>query len=109
MDVPINNKSEADANKTELEELSNIIFLALNIHSVLIGNSIGSSASGGTQQREMYELKKLLSVPTQRLLLTPLYLFRDFNELDPHLEWEVGQMTLTTLDRNKNGMEETKV
>lgn len=109
VDVPINNKSEADANKTELEELSNIIFLALNIHSVLIGNSIGSSASGGTQQREMYELKKLLSVPTQRLLLTPLYLFRDFNELDPHLEWEVGQMTLTTLDRNKNGMEETKV
>ena len=109
VDVPINNKSEADANKTELEELSNIIFLALNIHSVLIGNSIGSSSSGGTQQREMYELKKLLSVPTQRLLLTPLYLFRDFNELDSHLEWEVGQMTLTTLDRNKNGMEETKV
>jgi hypothetical protein len=25
------------------------------------------------------------------------------------LEWEVGSMTLTTLDRNKNGIEETKV
>lgn len=109
VDVPISSKTEADANKTELEELSNIIFLALGIHSVLIGNSIGASSSGGTQQREMYELKKLLSVPTQRLLLKPLYVVRDFNKWDPHLEWEIGQMTLTTLDRNKNGMEETKV
>lgn len=109
VDVPISSKTEADANKTELEELSNIIFLALGIHSVLIGNSIGASSSGGTQQREMYELKKLLSVPTQRLLLGPLNVVRDFNGWDPHLEWEIGQMTLTTLDRNKNGMEETKV
>lgn len=109
VDVPISSKTEADANKTELEELSNIIFLALGIHSTLIGNSIGASSSGGTQQREMYELKKLLSVPTQRLLLKPLYVARDFNGWDKHLEWEIGQMTLTTLDRNKNGMEETKV
>jgi hypothetical protein len=109
VDVPINNKTEADANKTELEELSNVIFLALGIHSVLIGNSISASSSGGTQQREMYELKKLMSVPTQRLLLKPLYLVRDYNEWDSHLEWEIGQMTLTTLDRNANGLEETKV
>lgn len=109
VDVPMNSANEADANKTELEELSNIVFLALQIHSVLIGNSIGASSSGGTQQREMYELKKLLTVPTQRLLLKPYYVARDFNGWDEHLEWEIGQMTLTTLDRNKNGMEETKV
>ena len=109
VDVPMSDSNEADANKTELEELSNIVFLALQIHSVLIGNSIGASSSGGTQQREMYELKKLLTVPTQRLLLKPYYVARDFNGWDEHLEWEIGQMTLTTLDRNKNGMEETKV
>lgn len=109
VDVPMNKSNEADANKTELEELSNIVFLALQIHSVLIGNSIGASSSGGTQQREMYELKKLLTVPTQRLLLKPYYVARDYNGWDKHLEWEIGQMTLTTLDRNKNGMEETKV
>lgn len=109
VDVPMNSANEADANKTELEELSNIVFLALQIHSVLIGNSIGASSSGGTQQREMYELKKLLTVPTQRLLLKPYYVARDFNGWDEHLEWEVGSMTLTTLDRNKNGLEETKV
>jgi hypothetical protein len=50
-----------------------------------------------------------MSVPTQRLLLKPLYLVRDYNEWDSHLEWEIGQMTLTTLDRNANGLEETKV
>ena len=109
VDVPMSDSNEADANKTELEELSNIVFLALQIHSVLIGNSIGASSSGGTQQREMYELKKLLTVPTQRLLLKPYYVARDFNGWDEHLEWEISQMTLTTLDRNKNGMEETKV
>lgn len=109
VDVPMNSANEADANKTELEELSNIVFLALQIHSVLIGNSVGASSSGGTQQREMYELKKLLTVPTQRLLLKPYYVARDFNGWDEHLEWEIGSMTLTTLDRNKNGIEETKV
>ena len=109
VDVPMNSANEADANKTELEELSNIVFLALQIHSVLIGNSIGASSSGGTQQREMYELKKLLTVPTQRLLLKPYYVARDFNGWDEQLEWEIGSMTLTTLDRNKNGIEETKV
>lgn len=109
VDVPLSSKQEAEANKTELEELSNIIFLSLGIHSILIGNNLSSSSTGGTQQREMYEMKKLLSVPMQQLLLTPYYLARDFNEWDPHMEWEIGQMTLTTLDRNKNGLEETKV
>lgn len=109
VDVPLSSKQEADANKTELEELSNIIFLALGIHSVLIGNTLSSSKTGGTQQREMYELKKLFSKPTQLLMLAPYYLVRDYNKWDPHLEWEIGEMTLTTLDRNKNGLEETKV
>lgn len=109
VDVPLSSKQEADANKTELEELSNIIFLSLGIHSILIGNNLSSSSSGGTQQREMYEMKKLFSMPTQLIMLAPYYLTRDFNDWDDHLEWEIGQMTLTTLDRNKNGLEETKV
>ena len=57
----------------------------------------------------MYEMKKLFSMPTQLIMLAPYYLTRDFNDWDDHLEWEVSQMTLTTLDRNKNGIEETKV
>lgn len=109
VDVPVNDKQTTEANKQELEEVSNVIFLAMQIHSVLIGNSIGASKTGGTMQREMYELKKLMSMPTQRIMLKPFYLVRDFNGWDKHLEWEVGQMTLTTLDRNANGIEETNV
>lgn len=111
VDVPLNSKAEAEANKTELLELSSIIFFALNIHPDLIGAVPGSQggSSGGTYQRELYEMKKLMMAPTQRLILKALDVIRDFNEWDSHLTWEIKQMTLTTLDRNKNGMEETKV
>lgn len=109
VDVPMNSKGEAEANKTELLEVSSIIFFALNIHPFLIGAVPGTSSGGGTYQREMYELKKLLMVPTQRIILKAYEVARDFSGMDKHLEWEVQQMTLTTLDRNKNGIEETKV
>lgn len=111
VDVPLNNKAEAEANKTELLELSSIIFFALNIHPDLIGAVPGSQggSSGGTYQRELYEMKKLMMAPTQKLILKALDVIRDLNEWDTHLTWEIKQMTLTTLDRNKNGIEETKV
>lgn len=110
VDVPLSSKQEAEANKTELEELSSVIFFSLEIHPDLIGAIPGrSGSSGGTYQREMYEMKKLMMAPTQRLLLKCLEVARDFNEWDSHLVWSIQQMTLTTLDRNKNGVEETKV
>jgi hypothetical protein len=92
-------------------ELSSIIFFALNIHPDLIGAVPGSQggSSGGTYQRELYEMKKLMMAPTQKLILKALDVIRDLNEWDTHLTWEIKQMTLTTLDRNKNGLEETKV
>lgn len=109
VNVPMSSQSEAEANKTELLEVSSIIFFALNIHPFLIGAVPGTSSGGGTYQREMYELKKLLMVPTQRIMLKAYEVARDFSGMDSHLEWEVQQMTLTTLDRNANGIEETKV
>ena len=54
-------------------------------------------------------MKKLMMAPTQRILLKCLDVTRDFNDWDSHLVWNIQQMTLTTLDRNKNGIEETKV
>lgn len=110
VDVPLSSKQEAEANKTELEELSSVIFFSLEIHPDLIGAIPGRTGrSGGTYQREMYEMKKLMMAPTQRILLKCLDVTRDFNDWDSHLVWNIQQMTLTTLDRNKNGIEETKV
>lgn len=110
VEVPYNNKNTADANKTELEEVASIIFFALEIHPDLIGAVPGrSGSSGGTYQREMHLLKQLMMAPTQNLILKVYETISSFNEWDEHLAWIIGQMTLTTLDRNKNGMEETKV
>lgn len=110
VDVPQSNKQTADANKTELEEAASIIFFALEIHPDLIGAVPGrTGSSGGTYQREMYEMKKLMMAPTQLLVLKMLETTRDFNEWDSHLVWSIKQMSLTTLDRNASGLEETKV
>lgn len=109
VEVPYNSKTTADANKTELEELGSIIFFALEIHPDLIGAVPGrSGSSGGTYQREMYLMKQMMMAPTQNIVLKSLETVSRFNEWDEHLVWRIKQMTLTTLDRNKNGMEEQK-
>ncbi|MDD3037894.1 hypothetical protein [Bacteroides sp.] len=110
VDVPQGDKDTASVNKTELAEAASIIFFALEIHPDLIGAVPGrSGSSGGTYQREMYEMKKLMMAPTQNLVLKVLEMTRDFNEWDSHLVWPIKQMSLTTLDRNATGVEETKV
>lgn len=110
VDVPQAEKSTADANKTELEEVGSIIFFALEIHPNLIGAVPGrSGSSGGTYQREMYEIKKLNMMPTQLIVLKGLEVISRYNEYDDHLVWRIKQMTLTTLDRNATGLQETKV
>ena len=82
----------------------------MGIHPDLIGAVPGrSGSSGGTYQREMYEMKKMLMASTQNSVLKVMEVASQFNEWDTHLVWRVKQMTLTTLDRNKNGMEETAV
>lgn len=109
VDVPQSDKDTAAANKTELEEVGSIIFFALEIHPNLIGAVPGrSGSSGGTYQREMYEIKKLNMAPTQNIVLKAMEVVSGMNDWDEHLVWRIKQMTLTTLDRNANGLEETK-
>lgn len=109
VELPYNSKSVTDANKTELEELASIIFFSMGIWPELVGAIPGKSGSvGGTYLREMYLLKQLMMAPTQRIVLQALETIGHFNKWDSHLTWSIKQMTLTTLDRNKNGMEETK-
>lgn len=102
--VPYNTKNAAEADKTEIIDISSIILFALECHPDLIGSTPGgTSRSGGTYQREMLQIKEYKSAPTQNLLLEVYNLVRDFNGLDEHLFWKVEQKTLTTLDRNHSG------
>ncbi len=103
------NKGTADANKTELQEISSIIFFAMGVDAKLIGNTPGDTSSGGgTEQRERFLLKQIQMSATQQIVLKPLNLISRFNDWDPHLEWQVRREVLTTLDNSKTGITTAK-
>lgn len=110
VDVPTATKSEAEAQKTELEEISSIVFFSLGIHPEMLGATPGrSGSSGGTYQREMYLLKQLNMKPTQMIVLNTFNMISRFNEWDSHLVWRIQEHVLSTLDRSKTGITESEV
>ena len=109
VEVPNATAKDAQAQKTELEEISAIVFFALQCHPELIGAVPGrSGAGGGTYQRELYLLKQLQIAPTQQIILRVLDSITAFNKWDSHLRWVVRQQVLTTLDNSKSGLTETQ-
>jgi hypothetical protein len=104
IDVPFADKQVTQANKTELSEISNVIFLAMGMHSLLMGNEIAAAATGGTAQRELDLLKQKQLSPMQKDYLDFLTFIRDWNDWDTaHGAWRSRQMSLTTLDASKTG------
>lgn len=96
---------QATADKTELQEISSIIFFAMGLDSKLIGNTPGdASSSGGTDLRERFLVKQIQFAPLQELMLRPLEVISRFNEWDSHLVWEIDREVLTTLDNSKTGV-----
>ena len=107
VEIEATNKGTVEANQKELAEISSIVFFAFGLDSRLVGNTPGDvKSTGGTDMRERYLLKQVQMSPMQQLLLTPLYVLKYFNHLDPHLEWEIPREVLTTLDNSKTGITE---
>ena len=97
--------SQAQAEKTELQEISSIIFFAMGLDSKLIGNTPGdATSSGGTDLRERFLVKQIQFAPMQQLMLRPLEVISRFNEWDDHLVWQIDREVLTTLDNSKTGV-----
>ena len=97
--------SQAQAEKTELQEISSIIFFAMGLDSKLIGNTPGdATSSGGTDLRERFLVKQIQFAPLQQLMLRPLEVISKFNGWDPHLVWQIDREVLTTLDNSKIGV-----
>ena len=97
--------SQAEANKTELQEISSIIFFAMGLDSKLIGNTPGdATSSGGTDLRERFLVKQIQFAPLQQLMLRPLEVISRFNKWDEHLVWQIDREVLTTLDNSKTGV-----
>lgn len=97
--------SQAQAEKTELQEISSIIFFAMGLDSKLIGNTPGdATSSGGTDLRERFLVKQIQFAPLQQLMLRPLEVISKFNGWDEHLVWQIDREVLTTLDNSKTGV-----
>nr|WP_297657561.1 hypothetical protein [uncultured Prevotella sp.] len=96
---------QANADKTELQEISSIIFFAMGLDAKLIGNTPGDTASsGGTDLRERFLVKQIQFAPMQQAMLRPLEVISRFNEWDEHLVWQIDREVLTTLDNSKTGV-----
>lgn len=96
---------QANAEKTELQEISSIIFFAMGLDSKLIGNTPGdATSSGGTDLRERFLVKQIQFAPLQQLMLRPLEVISRFNDWDEHLVWQIDREVLTTLDNSKTGV-----
>lgn len=97
--------TQAQAEKTELQEISSIIFFAMGLDSKLIGNTPGdATSSGGTDLRERFLVKQIQFAPMQQLMLRALEVISQFNEWDSHLVWQIDREVLTTLDNSKTGV-----
>ena len=96
---------QANADKTELQEISSIIFFAMGLDAKLIGNTPGDTASsGGTDLRERFLVKQIQFAPLQQLMIRPLEVLTRFNDWDEHLVWQIDREVLTTLDNSKSGV-----
>lgn len=105
------NKSTVAANEKETAEISSIVFMTMGLDARLLGSSplslVGSG--GGTDLRERFLLRQILSSPTQNLMMKSLDVISHFNEWDTHLNWEIKREVMTTLDNSKTGITEAQV
>lgn len=105
VEIESKQKDRSEAEKTELQEISSIIFFAMGLDSKLIGNTPGdASSSGGTDLRERFLVKQIQFAPLQQLMLSSLSVVSGFNEWDSHLVWQIDREVLTTLDNSKTGI-----
>ncbi len=109
VEVEENDKSQAEANKEELAEISSIILFAWGVDSQLIGNTPGTATrSGGTDLRERYLLKQINMSTMQSLVMNTLNVVNVRNQWDQHLQWQIKKEVLTTLDNSKTGLTEAE-
>ena len=94
--------------KSELEEITSVIFFGMGVNPGVVGCIPGkTSSNSGTYQRELTLLKQNQMTPRQRKFLRLLQNIFTFNRWDEHAEWVIAQKVLTTLDRNPEGVEDT--
>ncbi len=87
-------------------EVSNMIAYTLGVHPSIIGATPGkNSGFSGTDKRELFIIKQALLKPIRDLLLKPLYLIKQVNNWPKDIYFTIPNIELTTLDKNKTGVQ----
>lgn len=93
--------------KEDIEEIANVMLFACGIHPQTVGAIPGKAkVASGTEARELNLLNQLSLFAVKKFLMTPLYVTKTFNKWDEHLYFDIPVHVLTTLDKNKQGVEE---
>lgn len=83
------------------EESSNMLCYAQGVHSSILGNSPGKTKTiNGTEARELFMIQQSLSKFIQTRALEPLTIVRWINGWNRNIVFSIGNLQLTTLDKN---------
>lgn len=84
-----------------------MISYAMGVHPNLNGATPGKSKGslGGSDKRELYNIKSSLMAPFRNRLLTPLNLIKRYNNWPADTVFAVPEHVFTTLDVSKSGSE----
>jgi len=99
---------KGDANlKDDIAEIANVILYAMGIHPQTVGALPGKDkVASGSEARELNTLQQLDMFAQKVMLMYPFYIIKAFNKWDEKLYFDIPLHVLTTLDKNKRGVEE---
>lgn len=94
----------------DAEEASNMISYAMGVHPNLNGATPGKSKGslGGSDKRELFNIKQAMMRPFRDRLLKPLTLIKRYNGWPNDLVFAIPEHVFTTLDESHSG-EKTQV
>lgn len=80
------------------QEADNQINWALGVDASRYGSQPGTSRQGGSDKSQAHNIGQLNNYIFEELLLEPLRLIRDFNGIDPNIQFQFRRSTIATLD-----------
>lgn len=103
----IDTKTEGGDWSEDIQEASNMLCYADNIHPNLIGATPGkgSQNNSGSDKRELFTLKQSLEIAYHDIMKMPLEVVCAFNSYN--VEVSIPMITLTTLDQHKDAQQVT--
>jgi len=102
----LDNKLNGGEYIEDSEEVTSIMCYAQSVHPSLVGSVPGKGKNiNGTEARELFLIKHAMMKPVRDRILKPLYLVKAINNWPKDIHFIIPGIRLTTLDKNKNGVE----